>query len=404
MSDRRSILPRRVAAAECLVRCSLSAQRLSGKEQSLAARSEAGSGPRSAPFHRLVAVFGVALMTLVPAGCGLLPAEQVSMGNVQINLPPPPAPLTVKVLQGDVALSAQVAGQVQSTNVQNLYFNSSGRVAAVNVVNGALVNAGQVLASLDSGNLPFNIENDQLAIKKDQLALQQIQQQDLASPPLNQDQATQQALQMQQAQLGLQQDQTNLASDQKQLGNDEVVAPFHGVINDIAMNPGDQVSGFQVVMDISDPASQAFIAKLDSTTAQELSPGVPFSLTLSANNKVTYHGKIATVVVPTPDEIAAAEQTGNPNGIPVPEATLDVTDYQGVPPLGATFSATIQIQDAKNVLYLPTDAVHQFNGSSYVDLYNNGVITEQPVTVGLQGDTTWEIQTGVKAGEEVVEP
>ncbi|HVB09725.1 MAG TPA: efflux RND transporter periplasmic adaptor subunit [Bacillota bacterium] len=350
------------------------------------------------------AALGVGLMTLATTACNLLPSEQVSMGNVQIVLPPPPAPLTVKVAQGDVTLSAQVAGQVQSTNVQNLYFNTGGRVGHLAVSNGDHVAAGQILASLDTGNLPFNIENDQLSIERDTLNIQQLQQQDAASPPLNQDQAQQQAIQMQQAQLGLQQDQTNLAADQKQLADAEVIAPFAGVVNDIAINPGDQVSGFQVVMDISDPSSQAFIAKLDSTTAQELSVGVPFTLTLSADNKSTYHGTIATVVVPTPDEVAAAEQTGNPNGIPVPEATLKLTDYPGTPRLGSTFTATINIQQSKNVLYLPTDAVHQFNGSSFVDLYDNGVITEQPVQVGLQGDTNWEIQTGVKLGEQVVEP
>lgn len=347
---------------------------------------------------------GVLALAMLTAGCSLLPTEQVSMGNVQIKLPPPPAPLTTTVKQGNVVLSAQVAGQVQSTNVQNLYFHNGGRVAAVGVVNGQAVSAGQVLASLDNGSLPFAIRNDQLAVQRAQLALSQLQQQDQASPPLNQPQAQQQALQMEQARLAVAQSETNLASDQKQLRDAEVIAPFSGVVNNVAINPGDQVGGFQVVMEISDPASEAFIAQLDSTTAQELQPGVPFTLTMSTNSTATYHGTIASVVVPTPGEIAAAEQSGNPNGIPVPQATLNVTNYPGTPPLGATFSATIQMQEAKNVLYLPTDAVHQFNGSSYVELYKKGVISEQPVQVGLQGDTDWQITSGVKAGQKVVEP
>lgn len=352
----------------------------------------------------MVAVCAAALVAVGASGCSLLPTEPVSLSNVKIQLPPPPAPLTVKVQQGNVTLSAQVAGQVQSTHVENLYFVSGGRVGSVSVSNGQTVSQGQVLASLDTGSLPFNIQSGQLAVQRDQLAIAQLQQQDQASPPLNQDQAQQQAIQMEQAQLTLQQDQTNLANQQQQLANDEVIAPFSGVVNDVAVNPGDQVTGYQVVMDISDPSSQAFIANPDSTTAQELSVGVPLTLTMSTNPKQTFHGTIASIFVPTAAQIAAAEQSGNPNGIPVPQATLHVTDYPGTPPLGATFSATIIMQEAKNVLYLPADAVHQFGGSSYVELYQNGVITDQPIQVGLQGDTDWEITKGVKVGEEVVEP
>ncbi len=371
----------------------------------LPVREAAGGGTvRRGAARWLKALGGCVLLTAVMAGCSLLPSEPVSVGNVKIQLPPPPAPITVKVRQGDVTLSAQVAGQVQSTHVQNLYFSNGGRVASVAVTNGQSVAAGQVLASLATGGLPFAIRSEGLAIKRDQLAVEQLQAQDQATPPLNQDQAQQQAIQMQQAQLALQQDQTNLANDQSQLSMDEVIAPFGGVVNDVAVNPGDQVAAFQVVMVISDPRTQAFIAQPDSSTAQVLTVGMPFTMTLSTGDKTTYHGTIASVVVPTAAEIAAAEQSGNPNGIPVPQATLDVTDYAGTPPLGAAFTATILLQQAKNVLYLPADAVHEFGGSSYVELYKNGVISDQPVQVGLQGDTDWAITSGVTAGEEVVEP
>lgn len=356
---------------------------------------------RSAVYRGVVLT---AVVAVFASGCALLPTEQVSLGNATIQLPPTPPPPTVAVKQGDIELSAQVAGQVQSTNVQNLYFDNGGRVTTLNVQNGDLVHAGDVLATLDIGDLQFQIEDDQLALKRDGLTLQQVQQQTQASPPTNQDQASQVAIQMNQAQLALQQDQTNLAQAQQQLQKNEIVAPMSGVVNDVAVSAGDQVQSYQVVMTISDPSTQAFIAKLDSTTATELAAGDAFVMTMAAVKNTTYHGTIASVVIPTPDEIAAAEQSGNPNGIPQPQATLTVSDYPGQPPLGATFSATIVIQQAKNVLYLPSDAIRPFNGSAYVETYKNGVISEQPVVIGLQGDTATEVQSGVTLGEEVVEP
>ena len=345
-----------------------------------------------------------AVAALMSTGCALLPTEQVSLGDTTIQLPPTPPPATVAVQQGDVELSAQVAGQVQSTHIQNLYFNTSGRVTALNVQNGDQVHAGDVLATLDVSDLQFQIRYDQLAVDRDQLAMQQLQQQQQSSPPVNQDQAQQVAIQMHQQQLTLDQDQTNLDKADKQLQDNEIIAPFSGVVNDVAVSAGDQVQAYQVVMNISDPSTQAFIAKLDSTTAKELSVGEPFTMTMAAQKNTTYHGTIASIVIPTEDEIAAAEQSGNPNGIPEPQATLSVSDYGGRPPLGAAFSATIIIQQAKNVLYLPSDAIRPFNGSAYVEIYQNGVISENPVVIGLQGDTATEVQSGVTLGEKVVEP
>ncbi len=351
---------------------------------------------------RLLAATSVA--ALLVTGCSLLPTEQVSLGNTAIQLPPAPAPPTVAVAQGNVVLSAQIAGQVQSTHVQNLYFSSGGRVTAVNVQNGQTVRAGQVLASLDVASLQYQIQDEQLAIARDQLTIQENQQADQAQPPTDQNQAQQQALQQNQDQLALQQDQTNLASLQQQLSQDEVLAPFAGVVNDVAVADGDQVQSYQVVMDISDPSSLAFIADLDSTTAGELAIGDKFSMTMTAEKGQTLTGTVSSIVIPTASQIAAAQESGNPNGIPQPQCTLTVTGVAGQPPLGATFSATIDIQTATNVLYLPTDAIHEFNGGAYVDVYAKGVINEAPVTIGLQGDTETQLLTGVKLGQEVVEP
>lgn len=334
----------------------------------------------------------------------MLPRPSVTNPNVKITLPPPPTPTTVAVKQGDVTLSAQLSGQVQSTEVQNLYFTNGGRVTAVAVRNGQQVKAGQVLASLDSGSLPYDIQGQEITIKRDQLNITQIEAQDQANPPLNATEAEQQAVQLDQAQLALQQDENTLSNQQQQLARDEVVAPFSGVVNDIVIVPGDAVSSYQVVMDISDPHTLAFVAHPDSTTASELTVGAAFTMTMNTGSAGTYHGTIAQVTVPTQQQIAAAEATGNPNAIPQPEAVLDVTDYPGSPPLGATFSATIILNQAKNVLYVPAGVVRVFGGSAYVELFQNGAIIDQPVKVGLEGDTDWQISSGVTAGEEVVEP
>ncbi len=353
--------------------------------------------------RRWLAAVAASALCVAGAGCSLLPKEQVALGSATIQLPPAPAPPTTKVAQGNVVLSAVIAGQVQSTHIQNLYFAAGGRVTAVAVQNGQSVRAGQVLASLDVSSIQYNIQNANLAIARDQLALQQLQAQDAASPPTNQNEAQQQALQQEQDTLALRQDQANLANLQQQLAQNEIIAPFSGVVNDVAVSAGDQVQSYQVVMDISDPTSEAFISNIDSTTATQLAVGDAFTMTMTSQPNKTYQGTIAAIVIPTTAEITAAEESGNPNGVPQPNCTLNVTNYSGQPILGATFSATIDIQQAKNVLYLPSSTIHQFNGGAYVDVYTKGVISEVPVTIGLQGNTDTQIMSGLKLGQEVVE-
>ncbi len=352
---------------------------------------------------RILAAVAVWVASGLAAGCALLPTEQVSLGTTPIQLPPAPAPVTVAVAQGDVVLSAQIAGQVQSTHIQNLYFSVGGRVTSVAVHNGDTVHAGEVLASMDISTLDYQILDANLAISRDKLNLQQLQQQDAAQPPTDQNQAQQQALQQEQDQLALQQDEANLGNLQQQVAQNEVVAPFGGVVNDVAVAAGDQVQAYQVVMDISDPSTEAFVADLDSTTASQLAVGDTFTMTMTSEPGKTFTGSVASITIPTAAQIAAAEESGNPNGVPQPQCTLTVTDFPGAATLGATFSATINIQTAKNVLYLPTDVIHEFNGGAYVDTYSGGVISEVAVTIGLQGDTDTQIASGLKLGEEVVE-
>ncbi len=362
------------------------------------------SGRRSGRAVRWkFALTWTAAATVALSGCGLLPSEPVSMGNVQIKLPPPPPLPMVAVRQGTVSLTAQVAGRITSTRVQNLYFHDPGRVGSVNVQDGSVVKAGQVLASLYTGTLAYQVQSDALAVSRARLALAQVQQQDQLNAPTTAQAASAQALQLHQATLNLRQAELVLAQIQRHTAHTEVIAPFAGVVNDVAISPGDMVQAFEVVMDISDPSSQAFIVKLDSTTAQELTIGAPLTLTMTADPKVRLSGRVASIFIPTSAQIAAAEQSGNPSGIPSDQATLQVNGLAQQPPLGAAFTATIRIQQQKQVLYVPSDAVRQFNGTSYVELDRNGVLTEQPVHLGLQGDTTTAIVSGVHVGEKVVE-
>ncbi len=336
-------------------------------------------------------------LALLPA-CG---TRTVSATVAQSLVVPQTPPLALtKAFRGTVKSTVQVSGQVVSLRTARLYFHNGGTVASVSVLDGEAVGKGQVLASLDTGNLPYQILAARLNVQRDRLNLQNMQ---LSQAPLSSAAAAAAAaIQERQAMLTLAQDEVAWKADRLALAEDEVVAPFAGQVNDVSVAPGDQVNGFQTVMVLSDPSQESFVANINQTTAQELAAGQHAVFTYNASSGSAHQAAVRSVFIPTAAQIAQAETNGLTP--PLPSVTLAVQGLRRRPPLGAAFTATITLAQAANVVYVPSDAIRQFNGFTYVDVLHHGTIAEVPVQVGLQGDTTTVVTKGLVAGERVVEP
>jgi len=55
-----------------------------------------------------------------------------------------------------------------------------------------------------------------------------------------------------------------------------------------------------------------------------------------------------------------------------------------------------------NVLYVPSAAVTSFGGQSFVTVVDGKTQTQTPVQVGVVGDTSTEITSGVSEGEQIL--
>ena len=70
--------------------------------------------------------------------------------------------------------------------------------------------------------------------------------------------------------------------------------------------------------------------------------------------------------------------------------------------LGQTASVSIVTGVARNVLTVPSSAVTTVGTTSTVTLLQNGQQSVRPVEVGLVGDSSTEIKSGLQAGDVVV--
>jgi multidrug efflux pump subunit AcrA (membrane-fusion protein) len=70
--------------------------------------------------------------------------------------------------------------------------------------------------------------------------------------------------------------------------------------------------------------------------------------------------------------------------------------------LGATVSLSITTGTATNVLYVPSTAITTTGTRHTVTVLANGVQTPTTVTIGVVGNSTTQIKSGLKAGQSVV--
>jgi multidrug efflux pump subunit AcrA (membrane-fusion protein) len=145
---------------------------------------------------------------------------------------------------------------------------------------------------------------------------------------------------------------------------------------------------------IADTTHLVVVAAFAEADASKIAVKQPATVTLSALPSTTVPGTV-TAVSPT------ATVTSN-------VVTYSITIALTTPPSdvksGMTAQADVVVDSKTNVLELPTSAITTTGPVSTVTVVDNGKDRSQVVTVGLKGDSTTQILTGLTAGQVVVQP
>ena len=113
-------------------------------------------------MRRLVIPLGIVFIVLVIAGMGYL-----GFRSTQAGPSTPAAPQTVTVARGDVQRTVTAPGQLVGTRQATLAFGVGGRLAQIDVQPGDRVQAGDVLAKLDTADLELQVaEAEQTYLKQ----------------------------------------------------------------------------------------------------------------------------------------------------------------------------------------------------------------------------------------------
>ena len=242
---------------------------------------------------------------------------------------------------------------------------------AINGVNTASKNLNTVAQNIASQKLTVSQLQAQLDLKK------------AGSTP--------QDIQAQQAQV--ENAHAQVQSAQSKLQNSQIVAPISGVITQFDAKVGQYASpGITLISIISQGAFEVD-ALVSETDVGKVSLSNKITMTLDAFPNETFTGSVFYI---DPAQTTSEGVVGYKIKIALDKADPRIKS-------GLTANIDIKTRYKDNVLRLPQYAILQNNDGTFVQVVENNVVKDIPVTLGLQDrDGNVEVIFGVSEGQQVL--
>jgi multidrug resistance efflux pump len=171
-----------------------------------------------------------------------------------------------------------------------------------------------------------------------------------------------------------------------EIARSSLYAPADGVVLDVTIAPGDQVTAYETVISIGRPEPKEAIASLAFTDAQNLSVG----LVGVCNILNQPESAVQCIVRRMPLSAQDADQTTR-----VAATLPDAAD-------GQLIEISMPLQVSQDVLWLLPAAIRTFQNRTFVVLQTPDGPRRQDVEIGLQTDDRVEIMSGLNEGDVVI--
>jgi macrolide-specific efflux system membrane fusion protein len=292
----------------------------------------------------------------------------------------------VEVKRDTIEYAIHGTGTMESRSMTYVQVEAAGgTVDEVFVKAGDEVRAGDLLLLLEQENLDLDLLKKRLDVYKKEKALHDVRENG-------------NELELKIAMLELEIAREELNKLEERLNATRIYAPTDGVVvYDSRVEPGDRVSQYQVLYTIADPSDLwiAFTTPLESAR-REVQVGARAEVRL---NDEVYIGTVVQTPASAPfvDHERLKEKYGNTIFIEVPELPKDVK-------LGDSADTKIVLHRKDDAIVLPSRALRQSFGRTYVQILEGEARREVDVETGLQTQSQVEIVKGLEIGQLVVMP
>jgi HlyD family secretion protein len=203
-------------------------------------------------------------------------------------------------------------------------------------------------------------------------------------------------------------DQQKLTVDDAQARVDTltVKSPFDGVFStDFVNQKSNILSAYPVgsvikagtqLGGVADPTAMQLPVQVDELDLPNIKTGMKADVKVDSLTGRTFTGEVS--------QVSTVGTTTN--GVTFFTVVLSVSNPNQLLKYGMTGTAEILIQDKKDVIYLPPEALQRSNGKRYVTLKKADGTNElmHEIKIGITSKTQVEITEGLKEGDKVVTP
>ncbi|HEX5810382.1 MAG TPA: efflux RND transporter periplasmic adaptor subunit [Anaerolineales bacterium] len=347
--------------------------------------------PRLIFHHHLLCtalIYGTFLLSF--AACSGNPATTSQATPTAIPLPVMAEKPTYQVQRGEIKNELQFSGRIAPAVKQELGFASDGRVAKVHVRRGDAVTKDQLLAELESGQNEYDLRRAQANLKIAQLRLELAR---LQSPQNSEINRLNVAIQEQEVELA------QIALDELDSihSNVRITAPFDGTVFSVLIIDGSTVEANQAVIVVANMDDLIVSATLGPDEMSVLTAGMKVNVSPVGRNTQTAQGTIRSLPYPY-----GSADTEAPDGSV--HVALDQSPLQLGYNVGDMVSMSIVLEKKTDALWLPSQAVREFEGRYFVIMQDGEAQRRVDVKVGIIEKDRIEITDGLAEGQVVVVP
>jgi RND family efflux transporter MFP subunit len=316
---------------------------------------------------------------------------------------------TVVVTRGDIVKTVLADGSLEMPNKAYLSFGATGTVEEVLVDEGDNVTKDQILARLDAPSLESSVEIAELQVE---IAEEQVKaaraQYEIAKDNLDEGALGQSEEVLEQqvdiaraswetAKLNLEIAELSLESAELNLEKAVIVAPFDGVVADITITEGEEISTATLatpaisLVDTSEIEMRGFIDEIDIAMVQL---GQEANIILDALPDEEVKGSVVFI---SPVGTIQAGVVSYGTTITLENPVAELRD-------GMSATAEVIIERHDDVLSIPNRAIGGTPENPMVVVLVDGQQEEREITLGLTDGINTEVLSGLQEGEEVVLP
>ncbi|HEY0274774.1 MAG TPA: efflux RND transporter periplasmic adaptor subunit [Paenirhodobacter sp.] len=334
------------------------------------------------------------------------------------------APTTAEVTRGSVSQTVLATGQVEAKQLVSVGGRVSGQIETLAVLLGQDVAAGDLIVQIDSrdqqnsvaqakaslANLVAQMAASRANLKKAEL--EYTRQQKLAKSDFSSQQTLETAaadVEVYKANIDALDAQKSSAevtveTSQTALGRTTITAPISGTVVAVNVKQGQTVNATQsapTMVKVADLDTVIVKAEISEADVVSLKPGQAAVFTILGAQSRRFSTTVREVE-PAPSALQDSDTISTDSAIYY-NAILELPNQDRTLRIGMTTQVTITLAEVKDVLTIPSGALHRKGRDFVVTVMGPmGGTTEQQVEVGLNNKVTAEIKAGLTEGQEVV--